>query len=131
KPSSKYSQPDTSQNNPPSSTSSQLNRSRYNTTNVLALIGQIPSTPPRSKAQTSSTTSQLNTLKKFTTLSTTQLRPQLTASRFATTLLTPPHLIIRNNIPTVSSQTSNQTSSQISSEKFSQSFSQTPSQSSS
>ncbi|CAG8765480.1 10171_t:CDS:2, partial [Funneliformis caledonium] len=31
KPSSKYSQPDTSQNNPPSSTFSQLNRSRYNT----------------------------------------------------------------------------------------------------
>ncbi|CAG8770928.1 13533_t:CDS:1, partial [Funneliformis caledonium] len=40
-----------------------------------------------------------------------------------------PYLIIRNNTPTVSSQTSNQTFSQISSETSSQSSSRTPSQS--
>ncbi|CAG8765110.1 8357_t:CDS:1, partial [Funneliformis caledonium] len=53
----------------------------------------------------------------------------LTALQIAITSLIPPHLIIRNNTPTVSSQTSNQTSSQISSETSSQSFSRTPSQS--
>ncbi|CAG8770345.1 10078_t:CDS:1, partial [Funneliformis caledonium] len=41
--------------------------------NILASIGQIPSTPSRSKTPTSSTTPQLNILKKFITLSTTQL----------------------------------------------------------
>ncbi|CAG8587337.1 4689_t:CDS:2 [Funneliformis caledonium] len=75
KPSSKYSQPDTSQNNPlsstsqsdnpPSSTFSQLNRSRYNTTNCVTDHNNFIDTPclvkrnntPSVSSQTSNQTS--------------------------------------------------------------------------